>query len=110
MKVTVTTSYKSAYPDPIEFEKGDLLKLGRRDTEYPGWIWVLTACDVEGWAPEQYISATNSTEGVGKTEYNAKELNTEPGEELAVLKELNGWYWVENSKGERGWIPIETTI
>ncbi len=83
--------------------------LGKRDSEYPGWIWVTTACGDQGWAPEVYIAADSSNEGVALEPYTAKELNTVAGEPLFFHKELSDWLWVENVRGECGWIPKKTT-
>jgi len=109
VRVLAITPHKSVYPEPVEFEEGDLLELGRKDTEYPGWIWVRTSKTKEGWAPEQYIEITGHGTGVGLKNYTARELNTETGEELNVICETNGWYWVEDRRGEKGWVPVETT-
>jgi len=109
MQIRVIKPHTSVYPDPIEFEKGDKLTLGRKDTEYSGWIRVITKLGKEGWAPEQYISVISSGEGIGKESYTARELNTKIGEELVALKEINEWYWVVNTMGESGWVPVETT-
>jgi len=109
VKVLVKTTHTSVYPNPIEFQKGDQLELGQRDTEYPGWIRVRTSNGNEGWAPEQYIMLECEGSGVGEKNYNAHELNTKVGEELVVLSETNGWYWVERRSGEKGWVPVDTT-
>jgi hypothetical protein len=104
----VITRHRSQYPDPIRFEKGDALTLGRRDDEYPGWIRVVIPSGNEGWAPESYIRIEAPTSGVATRAYTARELNTEVGERLSYKSELNGWLWVENTKGESGWVPKET--
>ncbi len=41
--------------------------------------------------------------------YAAKELDTEAGDVLTVLSELNRWYRARNARGEEGWVPAETT-
>ena len=99
IKYIVVTSYKSQYPDPIEFSKGDLLVVGKRDTEYPGWIWVTTSNKNEGWAPETLINKTSTNSGNALAEYTARELDTETGDLLGCTKELHGWVWVENDRG-----------
>ena len=109
MRIIVTSDHTSSFPNPITFSPGDPLRLGKRDSEYPGWIWVTTPCGGQGWAPDAYIEAASATQGVATESYTAKELNTVAGESLIRHKELNEWLWVENDYGECGWIPKKTT-
>ncbi len=107
-RVTTVAGHRSQYPDPIQFRPGDQLELGKRDTEFPGWIWVRTPDDKEGWAPEDFIETRSKSRGAATSNYTARELNTRAGESLRVHRELNEWLWVENQQGDRGWIPKRT--
>lgn len=109
MGVKVIASHESKYPNPISFERGDALVVGRRDSEYSGWIWVTTSSGNQGWAPEQLVATTAPNQGFAKEAYCARELNTVEGEWLTLHRELNEWIWVENEQGARGWIPKKTT-
>ena len=109
MHVLAIVAHRSAYPDPIRFEAGDRLIIGERDDEYPGWIRVSTADGNVGWAPEQLIETLSSTRGVATCTYTARELDTVVGDVLVCHRELNGWLWVENARGETGWVPRKTT-
>ncbi len=109
LKATVTTTHTSNYPNPICFASGDVLILGELDEEYIGWIKITTADGNTGWAPIDYIDVDpNNNSGLAKCSYNAKELNTKVGEELRVLNEYKGWYFVSSVSGEIGWVPIKT--
>lgn len=105
--VCVKTAHTTHYPDPLRFKQGDGLTVGRRDTQYDGWVWTTTVTGHSGWAPEQLLSIEGS-QAIAQSDYNATELNTRPGERLIVLAELNGWYWVQNERGQKGWVPVET--
>ncbi len=108
-KVTVIEEHVSNYPNPIKFEQGEALQLGRQDTEFEGWIRVTTKDGNEGWAPVQYIEfEAGAAQGIAKCSYNANELNTRMSESLTVLKEVNGWYLVSNAQGEVGWVPVDS--
>lgn len=111
MKVIVIEAHVSSYPNPIRFNEGDALILGVRDTEFPGWIRTTTKDGNEGWAPEQYIQVNedDSRQGRAACDYSAFELTTVVGEALLVKRELNDWYWVENTSGAEGWVPVQTT-
>lgn len=109
MTVVVIQPHVSTFPNPISFEPGQRVQLGRRDTEYGGWIFVTTADGNEGWAPEQYIASTdNPSVGIARCRYNAFELDTQLHEQLDVISELNKWYLVRNRAGQEGWIPMQT--
>ena len=109
MRVIAVTAHVSAYPDPICFEAGERLRLGDRDDEYPGWVRVTTADGNTGWAPEQLIERRSATDGYAIADYTARELNTVVGETLVSHRELNDWLWVENDRGQCGWVPRNTT-
>ena len=109
MKVTVIEAHSSNYPNPITFEEGETLQLGKQDTEFEGWIRVTTNDGNEGWAPIQYIEfEAGASQGIATCSYNANELNTKLSEPLSVIKELNGWYLVSNGQGQVGWVPVQT--
>ena len=108
MQAIVRKAHKSNYPNPIFFNKGDLLNLGHLDTEFAGWIRTTTKDGNEGWAPVEYIEIGECrTKGVAKCNYNAFELDVEVGESLTVLAELNEWVLAVNAQGNEGWVPLK---
>ena len=108
MRVNVIEDYATPYPNPITFDAGEIVQIGKRDDEYTGWIWAKTKAGLEGWAPEQYLMVNyNSAEAKTTKAYSAKELTIHVGEILKVHTELNEWYWVSNSADESGWIPAK---
>ena len=111
MKRIAIESHRSNYPNPICFDAGDRVIVGGRDSsEYPGWTWARTADGNEGWAPESMLSIGDNDAAVAIERYTAVELNTEVGDVFTVIRELHGWYWVRDCRGEEGWIPVETTV
>ena len=108
IKWRVQQAHKSTYPNPISFSAGDKLVLGQRDDEYVGWIWTTTADGNAGWAPDALIKIISHSEGVALETYTARELDTAVGELVIVLRTLNEWVWVEDERGEQGWVPQST--
>lgn len=108
MHVRVIAAHTTNYPNPIAFERGDHVALGRRDTQYDGWVRVRTSDGNEGWAPEQFLDPISALEAVANCTYSARELNTTLDQMLVVHSEVNGWYWVETEAGDLGWVPKET--
>jgi SH3-like domain-containing protein len=108
MNLTVHTAHISNYPNPISFKRGDNLTTGRRDEEFHGWIRCRTADGNEGWAPEDFFSASDHNQAVALMDYTATELNTREGESLEAVRELKAWIWCRNCDGQEGWVPKQT--
>ena len=104
MPARVVRSYRAQYPDPISVRTGEIVQLGQRDTEFPGWIWTTASSGKSGWMPEQLLSIEGDT-GVARSDYTAIEATVTEGEIVHILQELLGWAWVETSSGARGWVP-----
>jgi hypothetical protein len=105
----VIRDYKSPYPDPIVFQKGEKVKVTKEfkeDPDWKNWIWCVGDNKKEAWAPKQYISI-DGTNGVFKKDYNAMELTVQIGERLAVYEIINGFGMSENTNGIKGWVPIK---
>lgn len=105
----VHTAHHSHYPNPINFLHGEPLQLGRRDDEYPGWVWTTTPDGNQGWAPLALMSIeADGVQAQATENYTAWELTTEVGERLTLQRELNEWGWVVRASGEAGWVPLAT--
>lgn len=107
---TVIKSYQKQYLDPIQLNVGDIVVLGKEETEekWIGWIWAETKNN-SGWIPIQIVFFSEDKKtGVILEYYSASELSIDLGDKLQVLKSLNGWLWVKNLEtNEEGWIPSE---
>lgn len=111
MKIAIVIkSYQKQYLDPIQLKVGDNVVLGKEETEekWKGWIWAEIKNN-SGWIPMEIISFSEDKKaGVILENYSAAELSVNLGDELEVLKSLNGWFWVKNLQtNEEGWIPSE---
>lgn len=105
----VHRAHRSNYPNPIEFRQGDRLTLGKRDDEYPGWVWTITPDGNEGWAPLVLMDiAADAIQAEATQDYTAVELNTEVGDIVDVQRQLHDWAWVVRADGEAGWVPCAT--
>ena len=74
----VTAAHRTQYPKPISFKAGEKVRVGKRDDEYPGWIWTTVASGDSAWAPEELLTVSG-TEAVALVDYESTELNTEAG-------------------------------
>ncbi|WP_172194179.1 SH3 domain-containing protein [Saccharibacillus qingshengii] len=105
-KVTVIRAYKTAYPEPIELQKGECILTGEEDEENPGWIRCHHPYGRSGWVPvNRLIRDESGKRAIVLAAYSAHELSVGPGESLTVLEAVNGWLRCRRMNGEEGWLP-----
>jgi hypothetical protein len=109
MNAIVITDWQVMYPDPLMLGVGEAVRLGQRDTEWPGWIWCVGTAGPGGWVPEQYIEIHDS-QGVMRQDYTAAELAVRAGEPVTAGQRVNGWAWCTNAQGESGWVPERNLV
>ena len=68
---------------PLSLASGDVVTVGRRDSDWPAFVFVTTA-EGSGWVPSRYLSA-DAGRAVVETPYNTTELATRSGEILEVV-------------------------
>ncbi len=104
MNARVIADWQVKYSDPLILRAGEVVTLGQRDTEWPGWVWCTNQEGKGGWVPEQYIEEHESG-GTVRNNYTAVELAVGVGEEVRLGQRLNGWVWCTNANGQSGWVP-----
>lgn len=102
----VISDYQSAYTDPLIISAGDQLRIGERESEWPGWLWCTTEQGISRWVPQAYVAREGDTALV-LNDYDATELSVRAGEGLVAAQEESGWLWCTNRNGESGWVPVE---
>ena len=103
----VVREYRSPYPDPIIFRKGEKTIVGqefKEDPDWKDWVWC-EGSNKKAWVPKQYI-AINGANGIFNRDYNAMELSVKAGEELVVYEIVNGFGMSEKPDGTKGWVPM----
>jgi hypothetical protein len=108
-KYRVIKEYKSPYPHPIVFQKGEKVKVGqefKEDPDWKNWIWCKGDNNRKAWVPKQYIKI-DGTNGIFNKDYNAMELSIQIGEELVIYEIVNGFGMSEKANGIRGWVPMK---
>lgn len=102
----VIAAYRSAFPDPLRLRAGDELVVGRKQSDWPGWVWCTTREGKSGWAPERHLDDTGDRRKQ-LTDYDATELTVQVGEILKLGEAESGWIWCTNREGKSGWVPVE---
>ena len=90
---------------PLTLVAGQTVRLGRRDADWPGWVWV-TADDGRGsYVPEEVVSATGGDLATVTVAFQAQDLSVKKQESVTSLREVKGWHWCRNGAGQEGWLP-----
>lgn len=100
----VTSSYVVAHTDPIVVEAGDVIGIGKRDTEWPQFVWCTNAKGTSGWVPDSAFDRHGRV-GIASRGYSAVELAVSLDEVVTIDEECGGWSWCTNEHGESGWVP-----
>jgi SH3-like domain-containing protein len=111
-KVLVREAYTAQYGDPIAFRHGDPIQVQRADAEFTEWLWCRGPDEKEGWVHRSFLSQS-SGRAVAVSDYSAKELTVEAGEQARMIRVLDGWAFVELEGSGVGWLPervLETSI
>ncbi|MFX0000943.1 MAG: SH3 domain-containing protein [Candidatus Hodarchaeota archaeon] len=105
-KCIVIEDYESPYTEPLIMNKGEILTIEEKESEWSGWIWCTNKFGESRWVPEKYLEIHGNMCEILQ-DYNATELSVTIGEELIIEKEEAEWYWVTNQQGKPGWVPIK---
>ncbi|RPH95651.1 hypothetical protein EHM69_03725 [candidate division KSB1 bacterium] len=103
--VRVHRPHVPTFTEFMAVRQGEELKAGRRDDEFPGWIWCIAPSGIGNWVPEAYLEIRGE-HAIIKRDYNALELTVAIGDILTVEDEASGWWFCSDSHGVHGWIPI----
>ena len=96
----VVAAWRATHDPALRVAAGEALTVGRRDDEWPGWVWCENAAGLGGWLPEEVAG-----EGGATAAFDARELSVEPGEALEPLERRLGWTWCRGAGGAEGWVP-----
>jgi uncharacterized protein YgiM (DUF1202 family) len=98
--------YDSPYTGPFSLQKGEMVQVGRHDTEWPGWVWCTDAAGESRWVPEAYLRRDGEA-GRMLRDYEATELPVKTGEAVTAWHMESGWLWCTNQAGQSGWVPLD---
>jgi hypothetical protein len=101
----VVTGYQAAGGDALVARRGDPVQLGKRSSEWPGWIWCTSDSGRSAWVPESWVERSGQS-GVMLRDYSSVELTIQPGDELFATDIESGWARVRTLEGKTGWVPL----
>ena len=102
--------YERPYEDPISVRAGDAVRLDEdesQSTDIVGWVWCRGPDGREGWTPQAWLERRGEA-WIIQRDFSALELDVEPGDSFLAHFSESGFLFVENARGEKGWIPDGT--
>jgi putative acetyltransferase len=99
------SAYQAKYINPIQFEAGEVIILGARDSEYPEFFWAKDEHGREGWVHESKFLVTTENKAVTTASYNAIELTVTANVFVSAEETLGDWSWCRSADGRTGWLP-----
>ncbi|KLI99462.1 SH3 domain-containing protein [Luteimonas sp. FCS-9] len=104
---TVVAAHRAPGHPPIRIETGQALMLGRADTDWPQFTWVVRDDGLGGWVPTSLLQrvAGDPARAVARDAYDTTELAADAGARVRLHRLLADWWWAEDDHGTRGWIP-----
>jgi ketosteroid isomerase-like protein len=106
MRARLRDDHIVQYPDPIRVSRGDEVTVVRRDDEFTRWLWCIAPDGRAGWVPETALASTDPGSSRMLAAYEATELAARRGAIVRVLREFDGFAWVESIEGRQGWVPV----
>ena len=105
----VTRDHTPDQKTALVVRKGEWLRTGREDDQWPGWFWCTNDAGTAGWVPEPFLDRDGDRARM-RVDYNATELKVRSGDRVTVYEKVNGWWWAEDNVGRRGWVPASHII
>ncbi|MEQ1842087.1 MAG: hypothetical protein ABL994_16905, partial [Verrucomicrobiales bacterium] len=100
-----TADYQVTDRNPLVLEEGDFVRMGRPDPGWPGWVWV-SAIDGRGsHVPEDILVPFEDGTARVDRSFHARDLSVVREETVESLREVKGWHWCRNDRGDEGWLP-----
>ena len=90
---------------PLSLLPGQSVRLGRRDADWPGWIWVTTDDGRGSYVPDEVVQATSGDQATVLQAFQAHDLSVKKQETVTSVREVKGWHWCRNEAGGEGWLP-----
>ncbi len=105
MKFQATSDYQVTDRNPLVLAAGDAVRVGRPDPGWPGWVWVSGIDGRGSHVPEEILAAREDGTAEVLRSFQARDLSVVRDEAVESLREVKGWHWCRNERGEEGWLP-----
>lgn len=90
---------------PLSLRVGQIVRLGKKDADWPGWIWATTEDGRGSYVPEDILVPADAGHARVQQAFQAHDLSVKKGDSITSLKEVKGWHWCKDFAGREGWLP-----
>ena len=90
---------------PLVLEAGEAVRVGKRDADWPGWVWVTAINGRGSHVPEEILDWRDDGTARVLQAFHARDLSVVSGESVLSLQEVRGWHWCRGADGKEGWLP-----
>lgn len=101
---TANSDYEDHDSDPLALQPGDTVNVGPIDHTWPGWIWASDGHGRDGYVPEEILERLPDGRGVATAAFDPRVLTIRRGDRLESLRQIHGWHWCRNARGQEGWV------
>lgn len=98
------SDYEEKDSDPIHLKPGDEVSVGPADCAWPGWVWAANAAGHDGYVPEEILQPLGDGRFTAAETFDPTVLTIRRGDPLISLRQIHGWHWCRNERGEEGWV------
>lgn len=106
-RLKVVEAYVREFGNPMKASSGEEVEiLKKNDGKYREWYWCRSGDGTESWVPQQVIRISGNMATFSE-DYDATELTVDIGDVLTLIHRMGGWAWCLDSRGQRGWVPLE---
>lgn len=106
----VVKDHIRSYDVPISVSRGEVIRVGPRDPEWPDWLWCMNTRHLSGWVPAAVLDLREDGTAAVTRDYTSLELTVTSGEVVTGFEQLGGWLWCRNQHHEEGWIPLANVV
>lgn len=101
---TANADYEDKDSDPIHLKPGDEVTVGIADRAWPGWVWATDNNGSDGYVPEEILEPLGEGRYAAMEAYDPTVLTLKRGDKIESLRQIHGWHWGRNQRGEEGWV------
>jgi hypothetical protein len=101
---TANSDYEDHDSDPLFLQPGDVVRAGAADQTWPGWVWASDAAGRDGYVPQEILERLEDGSCRALAAFDPTVLTVRRGERLESLRQIHGWHWCRNGRGEEGWV------
>lgn len=104
MHYLANSDYEDHDTVPLLLKPGDEVEVGNADHTWPGWVWASDGQGRDGYVPGEFLELVEGSRHKVVEQFDPTVLKIQRGDALESLRQIHGWHWCRNGKGEEGWV------